>query len=454
MLIYFWFCLSGICVRKTQPTVRLLSVELKGDSLSFRQCAVFFLEGFRLALRTEPFFRTFHFNIGDKKEMGGKDWKGINVAAFMDEKRAKKAGIFPIDKELLESIYYLSKKTGLNFQEIYQVFKRTADYSLLETYSNYKKIRHFKRGESRTTWEPNPLLKLVQKRINDNILSKYQRHPCNFGFSGGKIELAIKPHLNSRFIFSCDIRHAFTNTKASEVLASLRIYSFLENPWKCLDCDSNVKDFLKKGKRIAGIDNGIRVILPKGVPDIITQICTFPVGENCELVIPQGAPTSPILFDLVMRPVDEQLSHLVTLAGGVYTRYADNIFCSMENEIILKNLEEDILSIVRCAGRGPAFKKYYGVHKIRTRDFSKQACRMLGLNVISKEIYNTRTYKRRLRAIIFYLKKALENNDDIDHIIHLVNVLHGMMGFVQRENLTPSIEREYQEVLKLMSDVM
>lgn len=336
--------------------------------------------------------------------MENEDLTKRNVSILMHGEEAKEAGL-AMDKDKVEAFQWLAEATKLGFGTISGIYK-FFDYSRLETYSLYEKRIDYKKGKRRVCWEPLPLLKLVQARIND-ILSAALKHPCNFGFSGGRIEEAILPHLNSEALLSMDITAAFHHTKKAEVLESLE-----------------------------------RSSLPAGVPEIIAQICTFPVGPNCELVIPQGAPSSPRLFDLVMRPVDEELNEVAKRTGLKYTRYADNPFISGD----LETLRLVKRSIIKIASRGG----WYKLHKIKIRELPVkpgQAVRVLGLNIIYKngrrEICNTREFTRRLRAVTFYSKKSLENGEDPEFTKHILNVLNGLMGWARKETLAPSIREQF-----------
>ncbi len=337
-----------------------------------------------------------------------------NVGVFMHGEQAEKTGL-AIGEGKAKAIHWLAYKTRLDFYKIANAYKLVSNYSKLDAWLAYRPIvRRDKDGKKRICYKPNDtLLDLVQKKFNRRIFSQLPKHKNNIGFSGGKIEDAIIPHLGSEMMLSMDIKKAFHNTKKPEVIESLK-----------------------------------RSRLPQGVPEIIAQICTFPVRPNSSLVIPQGASSSPKLFDEVMRPVDEQLSELMERVKGKYTRYADNIFCSGDS-FILRAKKQDIINIVSRAGRGSSYQGYFKLHKIKFRDLSKleYAAKMLGLNIIDGKIVNTPKTKKKFRAVIFYLKQTLVNGEDPTH---LLNVLNGLKGWIRFDTLTPSIEKEYQKLLKIL----
>ena len=56
--------------------------------------------------------------------------------------------------------------------------------------------------------------------------------------------------------------------------------------------------------------------------------------------LPQGAPTSPMLSNLIMFDLDRQMHELATSQGFTYTRYADDIAFSTSNHSSLKQLQK------------------------------------------------------------------------------------------------------------------
>ena len=73
------------------------------------------------------------------------------------------------------------------------------------------------------------------------------------------------------------------------------------------------------GARVHGMFKGKPYNLPPKVATTLAQICCF----NNQL--PQGAPTSPIVSNMICAQMDSQLQRLAAQYGCLYTRYADDI---------------------------------------------------------------------------------------------------------------------------------
>ena len=192
------------------------------------------------------------------------------------------------------------------------------------------------------------------------------------GFSGGNIENAIKPHLQSKILVSVDLVDAFPTIRSDNIIS-----------------------YLTKGRKVRTNDFGETEIKEYGwfswyAARIMSELMTF------EKKLPQGAPTSPRIFDALCEGLDKQLLQLAEKFGGIYTRYADNIFFSINKEkfqreiiVIMCNLIRGDRGIDKRKPSDPAFK----YHKLRVRKINDIPQRVLGLNIIEGKIHNTRDSK-------------------------------------------------------------
>ena len=143
-------------------------------------------------------------------------------------------------------------------------------------------------GGMRTVLAPNPVLKSIQRRILRRLLAPLRSHPHATGFERGhSIVTNAWPHVGQDVVIKLDIRDFFGSTRAERVA-----------------------DFFNR----VGWDDG--------AVELLTRICTY---QGC---LPQGAPTSPRLSNLVNRKMDERLAPLAGTRGMAYSRYADDITLS------------------------------------------------------------------------------------------------------------------------------
>ena len=151
-----------------------------------------------------------------------------------------------------------------------------------------------KAGEFRTITAPNAGLKSIQRCINALLLEQFEAHPAANGFVPGKsIVDNAKVHLGQKYIYNIDLKDFFPSVTAGRVIACLQL------PPLSFD---------------------------KQTASLITDLCCH------EGVLPQGAPTSPTLTNVVCSRLDWRLSKLARRYDLRYSRYADDItFSGMTN---------------------------------------------------------------------------------------------------------------------------
>ncbi len=165
---------------------------------------------------------------------------------------------------------------------------------------NYQKFAIEKRsGGHRYIQAPDKTLKKIQRTILKRLLNKLPVHPAATGFEKGhSIVSNAFPHVSADIILRMDIKSFFTSTTAD---------------------------------RLRGYLYGIG--WDQESTDILVRLCTH------EDALPQGAPTSPHLSNLINYELDSRLSGWAETIGAVYTRYADDMTFSFHNMNIASSIK-------------------------------------------------------------------------------------------------------------------
>lgn len=205
-------------------------------------------------------------------------------------------------------LYALAARLGIDFKLAY----RLMDAGPLPPRFRY---RHFavpkKDGSRREIVEPGTDLKAVQRRILKLFLEKRRPHPSALGFRR-KTSIAHHAwaHAGAAIIITGDIEDFFPSTTRQRVKAwwHAQNYSTLE----------------------------VR---------LLTSLTTY-LGA-----LPQGAPTSPALSNLVNSEMDSSLERRLRASGGTYTRYGDDLaFSWPEYASPPADFEQAVRSILRQYG--------------------------------------------------------------------------------------------------------
>lgn len=153
-------------------------------------------------------------------------------------------------------------------------------------YYMYTGFRLRKRsGGYRHIARPRKTLMDIQKTIHHKILAPVHIHPTVTGFRKGfSIMDNAQRHLGKDEIIKTDILHFFPSIKKDKV----------------------IQVFEKIG-------------YPKHISYVLAELCCLS-GQ-----LPQGAPTSPALSNIISYEMDRKLSALSSRYGLTYTRYADDL---------------------------------------------------------------------------------------------------------------------------------
>ena len=156
-------------------------------------------------------------------------------------------------------------------------------------------------GGARRISAPRAQLKQVQRAILEKLLARMPAHPAAHGFVKGRSTMSnAEPHTGSTVVVRVDLEDFFPTVHYRRVVGLFQAHGY--------------------GFEVASLLAGLTTHRPK-LPD---GTVVWPG------VLPQGAPTSPAIANLVCRRMDARLTALAKKAGGTYTRYADDLSFSFK----------------------------------------------------------------------------------------------------------------------------
>lgn len=187
--------------------------------------------------------------------------------------------------------------------------KRPLDASKAHYHYTWKQKR---KGGFRLIEAPYPLLRQVQEQILDEILCCVPTHVSAHGFKTGCSVLTnAQPHLGKDVVVKLDLDNFYTRVRYSRVVALFRGI---------------------------GYNREIAIWLARLTTSAIPGNLRFPGGQPKLMSLflprhlPQGAPTSPALANLVAYSLDIRLNGIAESFGAQYTRYGDDLTFSGDHK--------------------------------------------------------------------------------------------------------------------------
>lgn len=287
----------------------------------------------------------------------------------------------------------VSAATGLSASELLALAERSDD-----AYQSFP--RRKSSGGVRWLSAPEPELKVVQRGILDVLLYQLTPHPSAHGFVPGRSILThAQQHTGQRWVLGLDLYRFFDMTTQAQAL---------------------------------GVLSQLTAVTPDEVA-LLAQLC-------CRHgVLPQGAPTSPCIANLVFAPADVQIQALAAEHGLSYSRYADDL--ALSGPELPDRLIDDIAEICGSLGHRLVPRKTR-----RLGSGTRQVVTGLVVNGKGQGVRAPRDLHRRLRAVLHDASQR-----GIDAALTLASLtlasLEGSIGWVaqtrpeQAERLWEQLER-------------
>lgn len=175
---------------------------------------------------------------------------------------------------------------------------------------HYQQWTRHKRDGVRLIEAPKPRLRETQRRILHHLLSRIPVHRAARGFAPGSSPATFAlPHAGAPTVLRADLRHCFESITVARVTDVFRLVGY-----------------------------------PPAVARTLADLCTTATPADALGTVPrphaaylrgrhlpQGAPTSPHLSNLVMRSLDRRLQGYAAANDLQYTRYGDDLALSGHN---------------------------------------------------------------------------------------------------------------------------
>ena len=217
--------------------------------------------------------------------------------------------------------------------------------------------------------------KYMLHALNLLLGSLYTPSLSAMGFAPGRsIVTGAEKHVGQHYVFNTDLRDFFPSVRRARVKARLLLPPF------CFTEEVAIA--------VAGLCT-VRVEAPgdDGQP-------ARPI-----YVLPQGAPTSPLLTNAVCDRLDRRLTGLARRCGANYTRYADDITFSSPHNLYVEGsaFRAELARILAVEG--------FEMNEAKTRvQRSGQRQEVTGL-VVNRRVNVCRHYVRSLRAVLYVWRR-------------------------------------------------
>ncbi len=270
---------------------------------------------------------------------------------------------------------------------------------------HYHKVQIPKKdGGVRTLSVPDEILKSIQRAIVEKLL---WNEPVSIYAKAYKFGTSVKknamPHVGRGTLLKLDIKGFFDSI----------LYS----------C---VKERVFPSARFS---EPIRILL--------TMLCYF--GE----ALPQGAPSSPVITNIIMKDFDERVGFWCRQRRIVYTRYCDDMsFSGVESP-------EEVISFVSAELR----REGYFLNERKTVTVPP-SCRQTVTGVVVNDKLNApKDYRRRIRKEIYFCKKYgvaehLRHEGSTQSAVGYLRSLLGRVNYVLQISADNAEFEEYRTFVK------
>lgn len=211
-------------------------------------------------------------------------------------------------------------------------------------------------GGLRRLFAPDPLLKKVQKNILHNILNQMPVSPCATAYQKGTGIIANAAlHTEKKYLLKLDIENFFGTISFPMVYR----HAFPG------------------------------VLFPPAVRTLLTSLCCY------EDYLPQGAPTSAAISNLVMKPFDEYIGKWCSRQEITYSRYCDDM--TFSGEFDRHTVKNKVQHFLQAMG--------FSLNEKKTKWLTQHKRQSVTGIIVNQKIQVPAEYRKAVRKEIYYCRK-------------------------------------------------
>lgn len=324
---------------------------------------------------------------------------GQNVSKGLNNKESDSEKLASCQLPNIKTAEELSKAMAISVGELrFLSYNRT-----ISKISHYKRFYIPKKtGGKRLISAPMPRLKNAQYWILENILNKIPLNDAAHGFISKKsIVTNALPHVKAEVVINIDLKDFFPSITYKRVKGVFRKMGYSEQ-----------------------------------VATIFGLICTEPDCDPIELdgelyyaagterFLPQGAPTSPAITNIICKKLDARVKGLAAKYNFVYTRYADDLTFSASGEAVTHT--KTLLGLLHRIIKSESLTLHPDKLRVLRNGARKE---VTGIVVNDKPAVNPKEL-HKFRALLYQIEKDGIGGKHWNNSPHLLSSIKGYASFV------------------------
>ena len=242
------------------------------------------------------------------------------------------------------------------------------------------KIKKKSGGYRQITAPRNKSFIMLLQSVNEILKAMYTPSDYAMGFAEQRsVVTNAAVHKGQNYVFNIDLKDFFPSVEQGRILKRLTLSPFNFTP------------------QIALLISGLCSMRVKRERSIETKQNDF--DKQFMYILPQGAPTSPIITNMICDTLDRRLAGLAKRFGLHYTRYADDITFSSMHYVYAEDGEfrKELVRII--SGQG------FTINESKTR-LQKLGSRQEVTGIIVSDKLNVaKKYVREIRSLLYIWEK-------------------------------------------------